>query len=98
MKLIQSVNDNKTTAPSYDRIAKIADLKDNSSQAVSKLSVLRLQSGMTDKGSVNSQEKKKLVNLQALIYREIVIDQIMSNFLCGESFTSLSINLWELAC
>ena len=42
--------------------------------------------------------KVKYVNLQALIDREIVIDQMIQNFSKGESITELSIQLWYLIC
>ena len=41
---------------------------------------------------------RRLINLQALIDREILIDSMNQNFIRGESFTELSVQLWHLIC
>lgn len=41
---------------------------------------------------------KRLIDLQALIDREILIDSMNQNFMRGESFTELSVQLWHLIC
>ena len=44
----------------------------------------------------SNSKRVKYVNMQALIDREILLDQMLQNFSKGESITELSIQLWYL--